>query len=83
AEIRDDLTTFQNELLSLLRETGLEVPAERIDLGTTYVMIQFWARLYGHITLEVFGNYPLPMSKPDAVFDALLADLASQTGLDT
>ena len=83
AEIRDDLTTFQDELLSVLRETGLEVPAGRLDLATTYVMIQFWARLYGHITLEVFGNYPIPMSKPDAVFDALLAELAHEIGLES
>ncbi|KAA9166682.1 TetR/AcrR family transcriptional regulator [Amycolatopsis acidicola] len=81
AELRDDLTAFQDELLSVLGESGVEVPPTRIDLGTTYVMIQFWARIYGHITLEVFGNYPIPLSKPDAVFDALLADLANQIGL--
>lgn len=78
AELRDDLTAFQDELLAVLRESG----ADKLDLGTTYVMIQFWARLYGHITLEVFGNYPIPMSKPDAVFDALLADLAREIGLE-
>jgi AcrR family transcriptional regulator len=81
AEVRDDLTAFQDELQSVLRESGVEFPPDKLDLGTTYVMIQFWARLYGHITLEVFGNYPIPMSKPDAVFDALLADLARDVGL--
>ncbi|TVT56757.1 TetR/AcrR family transcriptional regulator [Amycolatopsis cynarae] len=82
-ELRDDLATFQDNLLSVLRETGLEFPPDNLDLGTTYVMIQFWARLYGHITLEVFGNYPIPMTKPDAVFDALLADLAREIGLES
>jgi len=82
-EIRDDLASFQDELLSVLGEAGVEFPREKLDLGTTYVMIQFWARLYGHITLEVFGNYPIPMSKPDAVFDALLADLANQIGIES
>lgn len=82
AELHDDLTTFQEELLAVLHETGGEFPAERLELGTTYVMIQFWARLYGHITLEVFGNYPIPLTKPDAVFDALLADLAREIGLE-
>jgi AcrR family transcriptional regulator len=81
AEVRDDLTAFQDDLQSVLRESGVEFPPDKLDLGTTYVMIQFWARLYGHITLEVFGNYPIPMSKPDAVFDALLADLARDVGL--
>src|SRR5205823_3187407 len=81
-ELRDDLTAFQDELLTVLNSSGVAFPPEKIDLGTTYVMIQFWARLYGHITLEVFGNYPIPLSKPDAVFDALLADLAREIGLD-
>lgn len=49
----------------------------------TYLMIQFWARLYGHVTLEVFGNYPIPFSKPDVLFDAMLADLAREIGLST
>ncbi|WP_158879639.1 TetR/AcrR family transcriptional regulator [Amycolatopsis anabasis] len=81
AELRDDLTAFKEELLTVLGESGLDFPADKLDLGTTYVMIQFWARLYGHVTLEVFGNYPIPVSKPDALFDAMLADLAREIGL--
>ncbi|TNC27251.1 TetR/AcrR family transcriptional regulator [Amycolatopsis alkalitolerans] len=82
-ELREDLATFQSELTAVLNESGAELPPDKLNLGTTYVMIQFWARLYGHITLEVFGNYPIPLSKPDAVFDALLADLAQQIGLES
>jgi AcrR family transcriptional regulator len=80
-ELRDDLTAFQSELLSVLTASGQEFPAEKLDLGTTYLMIQFWARLYGHVTLEVFGNYPIPVSKPDILFDAMLLDLAREIGL--
>lgn len=82
AELRDDLTAFQAELLAVLKESGATFPLEKLNLGVTYLMIQFWARLYGHVTLEVFGNYPIPMSEPDAVFDALLADLAREIGLE-
>lgn len=81
AELRDDLTSFQAELLAVLKESGATFPLEKLDLGVTYLMIQFWARLYGHVTLEVFGNYPIPFSKPDVLFDAMLADLASEIGL--
>ncbi|MFD8491990.1 TetR/AcrR family transcriptional regulator [Amycolatopsis sp. NPDC059657] len=80
-EIRDDLAGFQADLLAVLRDSGLAFPAEKLDLGTTYLMIQFWARLYGHVTLEVFGNYPIPVAKPDVLFDAMLADLAREIGL--
>ncbi|MEV7551688.1 TetR/AcrR family transcriptional regulator [Amycolatopsis sp. NPDC089917] len=81
AELRDDLTSFQGELLAVLEESGETFPLEKLDLGVTYLMIQFWARLYGHVTLEVFGNYPIPFSKPDVLFDAMLADLAREIGL--
>ncbi|WP_410661306.1 TetR/AcrR family transcriptional regulator [Amycolatopsis sp. lyj-112] len=83
AELRDDLTSFQAELLAVLKESGATFPLEKLDLGVTYLMIQFWARLYGHVTLEVFGNYPIPFSKPDVLFDAMLADLAGEIGLTT
>lgn len=48
----------------------------------TYLMMQFLGRLYGHVTLEVFGNYPLPVREPDALFDALLTDLAREIGVE-
>ncbi len=82
-ELRDDLAVFQAELLAVLSEQGLKFPAEKLDLGVTYLMIQFWARLYGHVTLEVFGNYPIPVSKPDVLFEAMLIDLAREIGLYT
>lgn len=78
--LREDLIGFQTELLAVLAESGQKFPAEKLDLGVTYLMIQFWARLYGHVTLEVFGNYPMPVRNPDALFDATLADLARSIG---
>ncbi|MBO0854116.1 MAG: TetR/AcrR family transcriptional regulator [Nocardia sp.] len=81
--LHEDLVKFQTELLSVIAESGQRFPAEKLDLGVTYLMTQFWARLYGHVTLEVFGNYPMPVSDPDALFDATLADLARSIGFAT
>ncbi|WP_067542076.1 TetR/AcrR family transcriptional regulator [Nocardia crassostreae] len=81
AELRDDLIRFQADLLAVLSDSGQKFPAEKLDLGVSYVMIQFWARLYGHVTLEVFGNYPLHVSHPDVLFDATLADIGRSIGL--
>ncbi len=80
-ELRDDLIAFQTELLRVLSDSGQKFPAEKLDLGVSYVMIQFWARLYGHVTLEVFGNYPIPITNPDVLFDATLADIGRSIGL--
>ncbi|MFI6865295.1 TetR/AcrR family transcriptional regulator [Nocardia sp. NPDC050406] len=80
-EIRDDLIRFQTDLLAVLAESGQKFPAEKLNLGVSYVMIQFWARLYGHVTLEAFGNYPIAVSHPDALFDATLVDIGRSIGL--
>jgi len=81
AELRDDLAGYRDVLLAVLAEAGTDVPADRLTVGTTYLMMQFWARLYGHVTLEVFGNYPIPIAHPDTLFEALLSDLAREIGL--
>jgi AcrR family transcriptional regulator len=79
--LREDLNGFQTELLCVLAESGQKFPAEKLDLGVTYLMITFWARIYGHVTLEVFGNYPMTMDDPDALFDAILEDLGRSIGV--
>ncbi|MFI5776482.1 TetR/AcrR family transcriptional regulator [Nocardia sp. NPDC051570] len=76
--LREDLIGFQCALLAASEQ---KFPAEKLDLGMTYLMIQLWARLYGHVTLEVFGNYPMPVGDPDALFDATLTDVARTIGL--
>ncbi|MFC9895333.1 TetR/AcrR family transcriptional regulator [Nocardia sp. NPDC127579] len=81
AALREDLVQFQTELLATLSESGQKFPAEKLDLGVTYLMIQIWARLYGHVTLEVFGNYPIPVSHPEILFDAMLVDLGRSAGM--
>ncbi|GAA5057913.1 TetR/AcrR family transcriptional regulator [Nocardia callitridis] len=79
--LHDDLVDFQTELLAALSDAEPSLSAEKIDLGVTYLMIQVWARLYGHVTLEVFGNYPIPLSNPEILFDAMLTDLGATAGL--
>ncbi|OZM72702.1 TetR family transcriptional regulator [Amycolatopsis antarctica] len=81
AVLREDLARCRDELAAVLASSGSVLPPARLDLGTTYLMIRFWSSLYGHVSLEVFGNYPIPLSDPDAVFDALLADLSREIGL--
>ncbi len=79
--LREDLIGFRTELLAVLAESGQKFPAEKLDLGVAYLMMTLWARLYGHVTLEVFGNYPMPVTDPDGLFEAVLADLVRSVGL--
>ncbi|WP_051133274.1 TetR/AcrR family transcriptional regulator [Nocardia paucivorans] len=81
ATLRADLIGFQTDLLAVLAASGQKFPAEKLDLGVAYLMMTLWARLYGHVTLEVFGNYPMAVSDPDELFEAVLADLVRSVGL--
>ncbi|MGX7823774.1 TetR/AcrR family transcriptional regulator [Actinokineospora sp. 24-640] len=77
----DDLTAFRGELLRVIGETGVEVPAERLSVATAYVMLQFWVRLYGQVALEVFGQYPFPVTDAEHLFEVMLTDLTRDVGL--
>lgn len=77
----DDLTAFRGELLRVIAETGVEVPAERLSVATAYVMLQFWVRLYGQVALEVFGQYPFQVTDAEHLFEVMLSDLAREVGL--
>lgn len=77
-----DLTDFRAELLRVIAETGVEVPEERLSVGTAYVMLQFWVRLYGQVALEVFGQFPFPVSDPGPLFESMLTDLLREVGVD-
>jgi len=71
AAIRADLVAF----LGSIGELGVS-----ISLETAYAMLQFWARLYGQVALEVFGQFPFPVRDAEPVFEAMLLDLVDEFG---
>jgi AcrR family transcriptional regulator len=80
-ELRSDLDSFRSSLLATVADAGYEVSDEVLGLGTAYAILKFWVRLYGQVALEVFGRFPFAVSKPEPLFEALLADLIHQVGL--
>ncbi|MQA64130.1 MAG: TetR family transcriptional regulator [Actinophytocola sp.] len=82
AALRQDVATFQAAMLEMLAtQQDTPMAEHRLSLGVAYLMVQYWTRIYGHVTLEVFGNFPMPVSQPDVLFNAMLADLAHEVGL--
>ncbi|MDV6010998.1 TetR/AcrR family transcriptional regulator [Haloechinothrix sp. LS1_15] len=82
-QLREDVGAFRAALLELLSSaTDQEVDESRLTLGLSYLMVQFWTRIFGHVALEVSGNIPMPTADPDAWFDAMLTDIARTVGLD-
>ncbi|MGQ0839504.1 TetR/AcrR family transcriptional regulator [Actinokineospora sp.] len=76
-----DLAQFRTELLATIAQTGVDMPVDRLSIGTAYVMLQFWVRLYGQVTLEVFGQFPFQVTDAEGLFETMLLDLAGEIGL--
>ncbi len=52
-----------------------------LPLGVLAVFLDCWVRIYGLISLEVFGQLGFALADVDPMFDALLAELAQRLGL--
>ncbi len=52
-----------------------------LPLGALEVFLVCWVRLYGMISLEVFGHLSFALTDVDPMFDAMLAEVANQLGL--
>jgi Tetracyclin repressor-like, C-terminal domain/Bacterial regulatory proteins, tetR family len=55
---------------------GADVP-----LGALLVFLRCWVRLYGIVSMEVFGHLGFALDDPAPIFDITLAELASLVGL--
>jgi AcrR family transcriptional regulator len=80
-ELRADLATFRASLMGIIAAAGYTVSPGTLGVGTAYAILRFWVRLYGQVTLEVFGRFPFAVANPEQLFEAMLADLVQQVGL--
>lgn len=51
---------------------------ERLPLGALVAYLSGWVRLYGAVTIEVFGHLGFALSDPEPMFEAMLADMRRQ-----
>jgi AcrR family transcriptional regulator len=79
--MRADLELFRRELLETIAQTGVQIPDDILSIGTAYLILQFWIRLYGQVALEVFGHFPFIVSNTDGFFEIMLANLVQDAGL--
>jgi hypothetical protein len=56
---------------------GVDLP-----LGAGLTFLRCWVRLYGMVSLEVFGHLHFALSDAAPMFDITLAELATLVGLD-
>jgi len=64
--------------LARFRDTlGVDLP-----VGAVLTFLRCWVRLYGMVSLEVFGHLHFALDDPAALFEYTLAELAGLVGLD-
>jgi AcrR family transcriptional regulator len=56
---------------------GADLPA-----GAMLTFLRCWVRLYGMVSLEVFGHLHFALDDPSALFDYTLTELADMVGLE-
>ena len=67
---------LQQELVMCAHTIGADVPVE-----FSYMFLTYWIRLYGVVAMEVHGQLPI-IEHPDLLFNAMLAEMASQLRVD-
>ena len=51
-----------------------------LPLGVMQVFLSCWIRLYGAVTMEIFGHLRFAVADAEPVFEAELADAARDLG---
>ena len=54
----------------------------RLPLGVMQVFLSCWIRLYGSVTMEIFGHLKFAVDDAEPIFEAELADAARLLGFD-
>jgi AcrR family transcriptional regulator len=72
-ELRVQLETYREGLAGL---------AEGLPLGLLLTFLRCWVRLYGIVSLEVFGHLSFALDDGRPMFELMLSEMAPQVGLD-
>lgn len=57
------------------------LPRERLPAGAVLTFLRCWTKLYGAVTLEVFGHLRFALDDPAPMFEYTLAEMAAALGL--
>jgi AcrR family transcriptional regulator len=71
--LRDQLVRYRD---------GLEALGTGLPLGLLLIFLRCWTRLYGTLSLEVFGHLGFALDDAEPMFELMLADTAPLIGLE-
>jgi AcrR family transcriptional regulator len=76
----DEIDPGLREQLVRYRD-GLDKLAAGLPLGLLLVFLRCWVRLYGIVSLEVFGHLSFALDDGKPMFELMLSEMAPQVGL--
>ncbi|MEQ7009426.1 TetR/AcrR family transcriptional regulator [Actinopolymorpha sp. B17G11] len=76
--LRAALGPYRSQIMARAVAAGhtLEEP----PLGATAVLLDYWTRIYGLVSMEVFGHLAHAMTDAEPLFEAVLDDLSALVG---
>jgi AcrR family transcriptional regulator len=76
--LREELRGYRDQLLAKAAHEGLDVGEPPIQ--AVAILLEFWTRLYGLVSMEVFGHLAHAVADAEPLFEAALADLTRRVG---
>ncbi len=77
----DEIDSGLRAQLARYRE-GLGDVATGLPLGLLLIFLRCWVRLYGIVSLEVFGHLSFALDDGKPMFELMLSEMAPQVGLE-
>jgi len=73
ADVDPAFASEQSDLLLALRD--------EISLGARWQFVNYWTRIYGTVSVELFGHLSWALDDSDAVFEHMLRGIATDMGM--
>jgi AcrR family transcriptional regulator len=79
APLRTGLTGYRERLLRRAAEAGITLSAQDLSVAATAALLDYWTRVYGLISMEVYGQLRHAIDDGQPLLDGLLSELVART----
>jgi hypothetical protein len=76
--LRAALRPYRSQVMARAVAAGHAI--EEPPLGAAAVLLDYWTRIYGLVSMEVFGHLAHAMTNAEPLFEAVLDDLSALVG---
>jgi AcrR family transcriptional regulator len=78
-QLRTGLAGYRERLLQRAAEGNIELSAQDLSVAATSVLLDYWIRVYGLISMEVYGQLQHAVDDGQPLLEAVLSELVART----